>query len=646
MPARISPLALVLTVVGVSYVTLFAANPMPVNVHGDGYYTYLWARTIVFDGDFDFHEDYRICPDIWDLANAPIADDINYWNMGPALFWIPTLAYDRFTGHPSLSAGSAWERNACIGPVAERAVMGSILAGILTAVLGFFGARRFAGPWPAAFGAIGGALLTSLTYYATSLLSYGHAASSFGCGLFFITWDRWRRSPASPRAWLLMGAALGLAMLMRSQNAILAALPFATWCVEAWRRIREGERPLRGLTLHAAAGVGFLVALLVVFSPQMVYLHHATGSLFGVSQGEHYMRWGSPRIANALFSTGGGLFTWTPITYVAFAGWLLMLRWRFTRALGVALLVIFALDTYVVASVYDWWGSVGFPARRFDMLIVPTMYGLAAVGVALRRLTARTRGGGLVVAATVLLLALTPWNFGLVTAIAKAVRIDQAKPAPTHWGAVFREMTEPTWKSVGNPLAWPASIPFALRHGVHPRQWDVLGSQELFYHDHQTLDRRQYESTLELALPGNELYLAGTFQRELVNLRGHDVRVAGRGTARFLLPLHWPELGAVRLTVSPATEGDTPLVRCNFNGVFCGQVRVGRDRDALRFDIPPGVAIHGTNELRLSLEAPVGFGRVELLDPDPPPSVRQRERNEALLRARRGQAPPEADEAE
>ncbi|MCB9618326.1 MAG: hypothetical protein H6724_02610 [Sandaracinus sp.] len=634
MSARAQPLAFALALVGLVYVALAAANPMPSAVHGDGYYTYLWARTIVFDGDLDFHDDYRVCPDPWDLANAPVADDVNYWNMGPALFWIPPLAWDRVVGHPALEAGTDWERAACLGPVPERAVMGSLVAGLLTVWLGFLGARRVAGPWPAAFAAIAGGLLTSLPYYATTMLSYGHAASSFGCGLFFVTWDRWRRDPTRTRGWLAMGAALGLAMLMRSQNAILAVLPFVTWCTTAWRLFGESSRA-RALGRHVGLGFAFVACVLLVFSPQMIYLQLATGQPFDVSQGEHYMRWGSPRVMSALFSTGAGLFTWSPIMYPALLGWLVLVARRATRPLGWALLLVFAMDTYVVASVYDWWGSIGFPGRRFDMLAVPTMYGLAALAGMLRRQAQRHRGFGLGVAATLLLAVLFPWNAALVASIAKAVRVDQARPAPMHWEAVFHELGHGTWKGVGNPLAWPASIPFALEHGTHPRAWDVVGSQELFYHDHQTLERRGPESTLELGLGWTEGYVAGSFQRDSTRLEGRDVRVAAPGRARIFLPLHWPDAGAITLEVVPAMAGQRSRVRAALNGVTLGVQTVPGARTTLRFEVPAGVSFHGINELTLDLGRPLGVGSVQIFDRDPPPTIEQRRRNAELLEERR-----------
>lgn len=612
----------------VVFVVLAAANPMESAVHGDGYYTYLWARTIVLDGDLDFHEDYRVCPDPWRLANAPVADDVNYWNMGPALFWIPILAVEYWTRGDR--PGSVHELRACNGPLPEHAVFGSLFAGLLAAWLGFSIARRYVRADAAWVGAFVGALATPLSYYATMMLSYGHAASAMACGLFVWAWDRSRVRAATGenawRAWALMGAALGFAMLMRTQNAVMVILPFATWLQGAWRQ----RHSTRTLLLHALRGVLFTACIALVFSPQITYWWNLMGSPFGIPQGEHYMRWGQPRIMQALFSTGAGLFTWSPVFYVALAGWIILAYRRTTRPLGLALLALFVVSSYVAGSVYDWWGSVGYPGRRFDMMFVPAMVGIAAAAGALAQLALRHRGMPAVAIAMLLFL---PFSIGLDAGIAQAARIDVAGTAPTKWGWINDRVAKGVWKAVGNPLAWPASLPFALRWNVHPRDWDVLGSQELFYHDHQTLVRREFESTLRAGLAENDGYFGGSFEDKPSRVAGRDVRIARKGSGRILIPLHWPDLGGVRLRARPV-GGDEAVVGLRVNGVPCGVQRLRGPGD-VHFEVPSGVTDHGINELWLYVgEASVAVETLELLDPDPPPSVEQRRRNEALRAAR------------
>jgi len=623
-----------LTGVGLIYVALIVSNPMPGTVHGDGYYTYLWARTLVFDGDMDFHEDYRVCPDPWGLARAPVADDVNYWNMGASFFWVPPLLWDRLT-HP-ITRGSGFEARGCHGELAERAVRGSAVAALLAVLFGFLLSRRRFGEGPAVFGALAIGLLTGLAYYASTMLSYGHAASSFGAGFAIWIWDRQRRK-RTYGSWAAMGAALGVAMLMRSQNAMVVVLPLGTWLLQAWRIGRPSAAPIpsgsnrtRALLRHVAMGFVFVAALLLVFSPQMAYWHSLTGSPLTVPQGEHYMRWGHPRPIKALFASGNGLFTWAPVMYLALVGWLLMLRRGTTRGLGVGLLILFALNAYVAGAVYDWWGSIGYPGRRFDTLAVPAMIGVAALGAECHRWVRRRRGAGLAMLAGLVLLLGLFWNTGVMRALAKAYRTDTAETSLTKWQGVFEESSETLWKAVGNPLTYPASIPWAIRHGVHPRQWDVVGSQELFYHDHQSLVRREYESTLRVTEEELDGYFAGSFG-EVTSAGGNRVRVANQGSALVFLPLHWPDAGALVIRAKALRE--TAKIGLRVNGVSCGVRRVGPRLEDLRFEIPRGTTHHGINLAWLWIEeGRVGVETIEVMDPVPGPEVEQARKNEEMQR--------------
>lgn len=627
----------VLGLVLAAYVVMAASTPMPGAVHGDGYYTYLWARTIVFDGDFDFHDDYRICDDPWGLARAPVADDVNYWNMGPALFWIPPLAWERLTS-PSTSSSVRTIAEGCVGPMAEHAVFGSLLAAWLTVLLGYLVARRHVTHGAALFGAALVGLASSLAYYGTMMLSYGHAASAFSGALFLLAWDHLRARPTR-RGWALVGAAMGLALLMRSQNVVLAVLPLATWVSEIAReRRRIGARALangigRGMI---AAGVASFV-----FLPQLVYWYSMTGSPFTISQGEHYMRWSMPQLMQVAFSTGAGLFTWQPATYVCAIGLLAMLRRPHARAFGALLLLLCVLDAYVVSSVYDWWGSVGFPGRRFDLLAAPLIVGAAFFASSLQRWE-RARPGRMGLAVAVpLVIVLWLGNFALSIATGRAMRADFARTSIDHAHAYLDEGIAPIWRAIGNPLAWPGSLPWAIRYRQHPRDWDVAGSQELFYHDHQTLAWNEAGSTLPLAEERVTGYLSGSFTG-VATVRGRRARVADPGSARILLLLHWPEAGRLTFDAATADAGHGPArLGLTVNGVGVGIQEVADGAFApVSFELPRGTTRHGTNEVWLWVEGgPIALANLVVRDPQPPPTIEQRERNRQLLEERRRRRP-------
>lgn len=611
------------------YVACVAANPMPSSVHGDGYYTYLWARTIVFDGDLDLHDDYQLCGDPWGLANNPIGADINYWNVGAALFWVPILAFDRVTQHPALNRANARIAHGCTSELSDRAVLGSVLAGLLACWLAFLVARRWFGDGPALFGAVAMGALGPLLYYSTMLRSYGHATSSFGAAFALWVWERRRGTPRSLGSWLYMGGALGLAMLMRAQNAIFVVLPLATWVAHAVALGRA--RDSRALGKHVAAGLAFTAAVLVVFSPQAWIWHHMTGSWITVPQGEGYMRWGGSMWHKALFSAQG-LFPWSPIHYLALAGMLLVAWRRNTRRFGLLLLVLFAAESYVVGAAYDWSGSIGFPGRRFDALTAPFAIGLAAFGRAIwHRVAIRRSAPALAACGTLLVLGF--WSVSASVGVGRAMRTDTPRPSPDQWRETFGQTLDPVWRAVGNPLTWPASIPFALRYHAHPRRWDVVGAPELFHHDERTLRWREFESTMDFGSPITALYVDG--DRTPARVDGRTGLVLPRGSTRVFVPLHGLDVGWLEVRASPAGGGD-PRVALSMRGYRFGTHRFTAESREHRYPVPAGVAGQGIHELWIWVEdAPVLLERIRILDPDPPPSIDAARRNEELRQLRR-----------
>lgn len=618
-------------------VVLVIVDPMSSSVHGDGYYTWLWTRSMVFDRDVDFERDYQVCGDPWQLAHTPQGDVINQWNPGPSLFWIPILLFDIATHHTALDHADPRIATGCWGPLAERAVRGSLIAGLLTIIIAYVIARRAFGEGAALFGAIAIGTLTPLTYYATMLLSYGHAASAATAGLVVLMWDRERRRP-SRWGWVWIGAATGLAMLTRPQNAIFAILPLCLWLERAWKLGRRSE--WRALGTSVGWGFAYVGTALLVFAPQTWQWWDSQGELFFLPQGRHYMRWGSPRIAQVLFATSNGLLPWSPILYAALIG-LGLLAWRRpTRSLGLPLLLVFAVNVYVNASVFDWWGAIGFPGRRFDGMSVPFAIGIAASAGALVRGASAARflsPTRLLAAATVLVLG--AWSTGSQVGVAQALRIDLPHRSDSMWLEVWGRVAHPLWEHVGNPLTWPASIPFALRYQIHPRAWDYASAPELFFHAWLTLEREN--PVFDLVEAHQELLVG--FEATPQTIRGRRARTLKGEYGRALVPVSWPAIGALRISVSrPETESRPAHVWLALDDEDLGSWRV--DPETRTFEVPVREPHDGITELRLRVVGgTVGFIGVELMDPRPSPAELEREhlrevaaRRRAWRAARRG----------
>ena len=609
-----------------------ALHPEFTRVHGDGYYTYLWTRSLVFDGDLDFHDDYRLCPDPWGMAHMAHGDDWNQWNPGPSLFWAPFLLWDRVTGHPALEDSNEDVRNACTGELSDRAVRGSFLAGILTILCAYLAARRHVGEGSALVGVIIGCVLSPIAFYAAMLWSYGHAASAATAGVVVYLWVKERARPTR-WGWIWMGVAMGAAMLTRPQNALLVILPLSHWLTLARRAIEMGDK--RRLAIHVGWGFAYVATICLVFSPQLYYWWDTTGELFLIPQSEHYMRWGAPRIAQTLFSTQAGLLTWNPALYLAIAGLFLLAIKKDTRALGAPLLITFLLYTYAVAAVFDWWGGTSFPGRRFDSMAVPMAMGAAAFvnqlvlwararpHVLATALAALFVGGGLV------------WTSG-AESVAVTGAVSHAPERADHiWERTWERTSGPLWEAVGNPLAWPASIPFALRFGLHPRAWDIAGAPELFFHHWLSMERSGFEWRFD-ALDRHAELLSG-FDAAPVIVDGERVRMMTGEYAHGVIPMGWPELGGLDLFVAvPVDDLDGVRLWVALGDEDLGTHFVAAGATTLHVETSGLVPHDGFQALRFRVVGGrIGLRAIDLLDPNPSPADRQREINLRTLTRRR-----------
>jgi hypothetical protein len=508
-----------------------AASPVT-SVQGDGHYTWLWARSLAYDGDLDLTNDYTVCGDPWGMTRRGIegGPPANLWAFGPALLWVPLAWVGRLL-HPSDPG--------CAGPVAELAMAASVLAALLALWLGYRLARRYVPQAPALLATLGVGLASPLPYYVIYLPSYGHAASAFAVALFLERWDG-TRGERGPSRWAVLGVLLGLAMLMRPQNALIALAPMLEWLSGALMSVRA--RDPRRLGRWLLVGFLFVACATVVFAPQMILQQSMFGHPLAPPQGPHFMRWTEPHVAGVLFGTTGGLLFWSPLLYLSVIGLGVGLFRAPCRAPAAALLLVSLAMLYVNAAAWDWWGSVSFSNRRFIALTAVFVFGAALTLAPVFRwaeLRPRWAASSLLLA---LVLAFSAWNLAAMSGVAHGrILTWREQPADHAWSAVFKELAEGVHSKVGNPLAWPASIPFVLRYRVHPKHFDAMHGMRVFYVNYEDLAPRRGEERVEFHKPLHQAYLVEGFEAKKVS--GAMAAVAAEGRSRMLVPLFH---GAVR----------------------------------------------------------------------------------------------------
>lgn len=597
-----------LSLVAVVHVASFLSPPMP-PIHGDGTYTYYWARSLAFDGDLDLRNDYELCGDPWGRA-TPVREGLgpsNLWSPGPALIWAPLLLVGRLV-HPDADAPQPEIAGGCpTSRLAKLAMGGSVLAGLLAVWLTYRLGRRHAGPVAGALGAAAVGLATTLPYYATLLPSYAHAPAALAAALFVERWDATRGDRRLWR-WAGIGLLLGVTMSVRAQCATLALAPLLEWIGGARR-----SSGMRDLGRWIAAGLVSVAAALVGFSPQMAAWKITYGSVLAVPQGSHFMRWHVPALDGVLFASSGGLLVWTPVLYLALAGLGIAAADRRTRAVGLPLGLVFLSFVYVNGAVWDWWGAASFGARRFTALSAVFGLGLAVfAGWLLRLADARPRAFA-AGALSVGLALFTAWNYAAMWVIAKAAIPAHEEGRSDRFALrIFDELAADTWYAIGNPLTWPASIPFALRYGTHPRRYDLLRGEGFLYRDYQEFQLRPGDDRVVLSRePGIHLAARGFAETATSPSpsRGAALRMVA-DEAAVLLPLFAGDLRALTIQWRRARGPDSPVdeavedVRVVLNGVALGAVGAPRILGRTALEVPPGAARTGINELVLSVSDP------------------------------------------
>jgi hypothetical protein len=341
-------------------------------VIGDATHHFVQLRSVVFDRDLHFQNDYTR---IYRLAGGErgtewVTRDFtekgyvrNYMPVGPALLWAPL--YLLAVGLQSVLAllgvakpPDGFDRLAQLAP----GVTG-ILAATLAAWISWRLAARFTSRASALVATLAIWVGTHAVYYSLVSPAYSHAASMLTSALFFSVWLGQRSEVSVGRA-ALWGGLAGACALMRWQDALFVLVPLFE--VARW------NRPVSERVAGAAA---VFAGWLVVFSPQMVVWQVIYGRPFALPQGPSFMQWTSPHLVAMLFSDNHGLLSWAPLLVLALIG--LARVMRLTPVMVVPIAFVLLSSWYVNSAVADWWAGEAFGARRFLSLFPLFVLGLA-----------------------------------------------------------------------------------------------------------------------------------------------------------------------------------------------------------------------------------------------------------------------------
>ena len=528
-------------------------------LQSDGVIYYTYVRSLLFDGDLRFANDFALMG--WsDLPNVlPI---------GAPLLWSPLIVLVHVFRQAARLFGAGapngveplYQAAACLATVAYGTAGLLLLPGALRRWV--IAAAAF---WATVLAWVG----SPLRFYLSVLPGLAHGVEFFAAVLVLRAWLALRDRVTSRRA-ALAGAACGLVFLARSQDGLLLLFP----AIEIGRRLLQRDADRRALVASAGAlaGAFALVALpqvlvwqLTFQDPVLIPHKQIHGDEFLLAQ---------PQLAGTLVSPRGGVFLNYPALFVAFAG-LLALAFR-DRVYVVAVLPVLLAMWYLNSSVFDW-----YQVRRFTGVVPLVAPGLAFAIAPL------TRAGF----AAMALVAFIVWRYDLAV---DALRRIPGDPAPVR--AVVAEAADGL-----------AADAYSLLEPRTPRlAVGLLAAYtgESVLDDTVTrLDLEGAPSVLRLPRPARHV---GPVEVE----DGRAGRWVSDREARLFLPVRWSGAVVVTVTARAIETAEPQQVEALWNDVPAGKLPMQPAWADYRFRVPASAVRHGTNELVLRFDRAPVFRRV------------------------------------
>ena len=212
---------------------------------------------------------------------------------------------------------------------------------------------------------------TNALHYTAVDLMMSHAAALFStawCGYEAVTLSE---SLEHPSKWFRLGVSCALVCLIRYQNAVFLAVPFAAvFAILSSRSSRRAAALIRYLP-YAALGFVFAIA------PQLVTWKSMFGSWIANSyQREFAFTWRGPHLLDILFrSVSHGLVIWLPVLAIGILGCLAVAAER-ANVVAMAASLAWLINIYIISS---WWAWEAIAQRAAFDFLLPIGLGMGAL---------------------------------------------------------------------------------------------------------------------------------------------------------------------------------------------------------------------------------------------------------------------------
>lgn len=368
------------------FLTVFQYEFYPLQIEGDGIGYFAYLRSMYFDKDIDFNNEftalkafrYGVCSyqlkfDCLRYTHVPQTNMVpNSFSIGPALLWMPfyhlTDTYYRRI-NPNRTGYETIYLNVLR--------FATLFYGFLGILFLYFTLKTMFPPHVSLLSILTIVFCSPMYAFLKTQPFYSHIHSFFAVSLFVFVLVKMRGS-RNPLYWMMLGAVAGLATLMRWQNAIFVLVPVFFALLMLLRQELIPRKEISSLYVNFPLFALFFVLFLV---PQLLAFKLIFGTIYTIPQGNSFITFIPKWIIEVLFSANHGLFHWHPVLILGLIGFFLPVRKSLpdytARALFYSNSVGFGLQTYVNASIPQYWAGASFGARRFIDSFVFLSFGMS-----------------------------------------------------------------------------------------------------------------------------------------------------------------------------------------------------------------------------------------------------------------------------
>jgi hypothetical protein len=386
-----------------------------INLHGDGAFLYAYERSLFFDHDLNFTNEYYSSSEIYnrnllytyrlETFKTKTGYSANFGLIGMSLLVMPIY----FLGHLFTLLinlfGASYPINGYSIPYQISFTFGSFFYGIVGIFIIYKTCRLFFNKTYSLLGTISTFLGTFILFYIIFNPSYSHAVSMFSVSLFFYFWVVYflKDEKISFKRLAILGILGGLMIMVRIVNGVFLILPALTF-IKLFRKTQKSSKYLTNLIIKISI---FSIFLILTFIPQFISWYLIFGHplayikyiMIITSEGTH--------ILEILFSFNHGLFTWSPLMIISLIGLYYLLKYN--KEITIVLWLLFILVVYSNSRSAQWWAGASFGMRRFDNMILP--FSLGAVSF-INHFFRKTMKFKIII--SILLLVFILFNFYLV----------------------------------------------------------------------------------------------------------------------------------------------------------------------------------------------------------------------------------------